>query len=326
MNEILKYFVKSLSSSSQSLKKKGMLIDKPWGLIDEDGAIQKLIFKRDNGLILAKNGIVSEGTWEYFPEAKALLIDRGVDKLLLKEQFIDDNVLILKKDGTENDFYALANENSLPDYNIPCYLNTLRCKEFKIKEFNLFSGDLIQIHQAINSSNSQALSGNYSELTDLSYNVRSIPNGRYLAKSKLRTFYVNENKILKVTINVLKELSDGKKIEIEDGDQYSPYNNITKKVTLNGKRITNERITDADNYTYVLKESVIICVLFPIIYELTNGYKITIEQKDYDSISKGDKIVNYNPSPLPDGSYRIVGRIFKTHFKNNEIVETKMWT
>ena len=134
MNDILRYFTNTLSNKTLSLKKKGLLIEKPWTLIDDDGEIQKLIFKRDKGLILSKNGIVSEGNWDYYPEAKALLIDRQTDKLLLKEQFIDNNVLILKKDGTTNDFFALANENTLPDLNIPEYLNSLKIKEFKIKE------------------------------------------------------------------------------------------------------------------------------------------------------------------------------------------------
>src|SRR5690554_439305 len=96
MNEILRYFTNSLSNKTLSLKKKGVLIEKPWTLIDDDGEIQKLIFKRDKGLILSKNGVVSEGNWDYYPEARALLIDRQTDKLLLKEQFIDNNVLILK--------------------------------------------------------------------------------------------------------------------------------------------------------------------------------------------------------------------------------------
>ena len=148
MNDLLKYFVKSLAVSTVSLKKKGILIEKPWALIDDDGEIQKLIFKRDKGLVLSKNGKVTEGSWDYYPEAKALLIDRVNDKLLLKEQFIDDNVLILKKDGTDNDFFALANENTLPDYNIPKYLNTLKCKEFKIEERKLINGNFIQIHNA----------------------------------------------------------------------------------------------------------------------------------------------------------------------------------
>ncbi|MGI6677873.1 MAG: hypothetical protein ACOX2Q_02000 [Dehalobacterium sp.] len=97
MNEILNYFVKSLAAKSLTLKKKSVLIEKPWTLVDNDGEIQKLIFRRDKGLILSKNGKVTEGAWDYYPEARALLIDRSTDKLLLKEQFIDDNVLILKK-------------------------------------------------------------------------------------------------------------------------------------------------------------------------------------------------------------------------------------
>lgn len=320
MNEILKYFVKSLSSSTQSLKKKGILVDKPWALIDDDGAIQKLIFKKDNGLILAKNGKVSEGTWEYFPEAKALLIDRGNDKLLLKEQFIDENVIILKKDGTENDFYALANENTLPDYNIAWYLNTLRCKELKICKKKLYSGDFIQIHNGLNVFNIHDYYGHYIELTDQKFRIKELDNGHYLTEDKLNTFYVKNNQIVKTTKNVVRTLDDQRTIEIENGDKDIDLNNLSKKVTINGKPVLDARLKNKRNIIYVIKESAIQRIFFLFTYELKTGQKLTVEQQQNNSLSKGDQIVESYPNyPMPDGSYRIKGRIFKINIKDNQI-------
>ena len=90
-------------------------MDKPWALIDSDLEIQKLIFKKNNELILSKDGQVKIGKWDYFPEAKSLLIDREEDKILCNEAFIDDAVLVLKMDGTSNNYFVLANENIIPD-------------------------------------------------------------------------------------------------------------------------------------------------------------------------------------------------------------------
>jgi len=309
MNDILKYYVNSFSNATKSLKKKGIFIEKPWVLIDDDGEIQKLIFKKDKGLILSKNGKVSEGFWDYYPEAKALLIDRGKDKLLLKEQFIDDNVLILKKDGTENDFFALANENSLPDLNIPKYLNSLKCTEFNISVHKLMNGNILQIYNG-QDSYYYDYSGCKVEQIDNKYNSLSITDGYFMSKSRETTFYVKNGIIDTVSKNLIAESPEGYSFEIENGVNYNKKLNYDKRVTINGKIINKQIITDSENTIYELKESTIINILFLITYELANGFTIKIEQSDNKKIKKGDEIVYTEPiSPIPDGKYRIKGTL-----------------
>ena len=328
MNEILKYFVKSLSNSTLSLKKMAILLDKPWALIDEDGAIQKLIFKKDKGLILSINGKVTIGSWDYFPEAKALLIDRVNDKLLLKEQFIDENVLILKMDGTDNDFFALANENSISDYNIPKYLNSLKCKQLNIYQQRLLSGNILQINYAQNGYllDKYAAINNYAEQIDDSFNVKSLSDGKYLSKDKNLTFYVESNTIKLITENEVKKLVSQEQetngtIEIEDGKTYMLEQKIGKKVTVNGVSVSNNLLKDCDNIIYQIEESIIMSIVVQNFYELTDGKTIMIEQKASNEINKGDKIYNQaTDSPLPDGTYKIKGRFWKIGVKNGEIV------
>ncbi|MDD4408878.1 MAG: hypothetical protein PHC47_03450 [Clostridia bacterium] len=308
MNEILKYFTNSLSNKTLSLKKKGVLIEKPWTLIDDDGEIQKLIFKRDKGLILSKNGVVSEGNWDYYPEARALLIDRRKDKLLLKEQFIDNNVLILKKDGTSNDFFALANENTLPDLNIPKYLNSLKIKEFKIKEKKLIDGNVLQIYNAVKVNYLSEYSGLPIEKVDNKYNPIDIADGSYLTIDKKQTIFIKDNKINSVNNNLIKQLSDNMTVEIIGGTSEFVLGNKNKKVTMNGREITDQRLID-ENVIFDIKGSVIASIYFVLDYELKNGFKIRVEQKNEEKISKGDIVVNSNPiSPLPNGSYKIKGK------------------
>ncbi len=95
----LNNLVNQLKNYSATLEKANLLIDKPWTIIDEDNEIQRLIFKKDETLVLSKNGQAEIGKWDYFPEAKALLIDRGADKILCNEAYIDEEILILKLDG-----------------------------------------------------------------------------------------------------------------------------------------------------------------------------------------------------------------------------------
>ncbi|MDG5799231.1 hypothetical protein QA597_02520 [Marinilabiliaceae bacterium ANBcel2] len=321
MNNIASYFLKSLASSSESLKKKGILVEKPWAFIDDDGKIQKLIFKRNNGLILSKNGQVKEGSWEYFPEAKSLLINRGSDKLLLNEQFIDDNVLILKKDGTENDFFTLANENTIPDYNIPKYLNSIKCKELKIEERKLFNGNIIQIHRAKNSRHLSDMHGNKVELIDTNFNPIDISDGEYLSHNREISFRVDNGRINSICLNMIKELSDGKSIEIENGGNDYMFENINKRVTINGSPISDSRLFDDQNLVYEIKESRIAKILVVKEYELKDGTIIKIEQSGFTFIKKGDKIVEATPIfPLPDGKYKIKGQWGKIKVKNCTIV------
>jgi hypothetical protein len=121
--EYLKNISKELKNYSRSLDKTSILINKPWAVIDEEFQLQKLIFKKDKTLIMSRNGKVTEGRWDYFSEAKSLLIDRGDDKILCNEVFINEGIIILKLDGTQKEVFALANENLVPDLNIKAYID-----------------------------------------------------------------------------------------------------------------------------------------------------------------------------------------------------------
>lgn len=319
MNEILKYYSKSLSNKTLSLKKKGLLVEKPWSLIDVDGEMQKLIFKRDKGLILAKNGVVSEGYWDYYPEARALLIDRVKDKLLLKEQYIDDNVLILKKDGTTNDYLALANENTIPDLNIPNYLNSLKKIVFNIKEEKLIDGNILQIYNADKVNNKINYNGHTIEILDENFNLVNTIDGLYLTKDKKYSFFIENGLILNVECNIIKQLSGNRFVEIIGGSNLYDLSNKHKRVTINGRNIPDQRLIDENNVIFDIKKSIVSAVYYLMDYETKSGYSIKIEQKK-DSISKGDIIVDSKPiSPLPDGIYKIIGKWKKINVVDNVI-------
>lgn len=327
MNGHIKYYINALANLNLSLQKKGILIDKPWALVDGDGEIQKLIFKKDKGLILSKNGKVTIGNWDYFPEAKALLINRVTDILLLKEQFIDENIIVLKKDGTDNSFFALVNENTIPDYNILGYLNRLKCKAFNIYQKRLLSGNTLEIY---NYEDGYAFTNLRVQMIDDNFDTLRLEDGKYLTANKRQTFYISNNRVSNVTNNELRELEGGEIFEIENGMNkiescnMNNYNrkNINKRITINGKSVGNTHLTDKGNSVYEIKDSVIADILFPYDYELRTGQKITILQRDYKKFRKGDKIVDSKPFyPLPDGTYKLKGYMFlELEIKNCVII------
>ena len=199
MNDLIRHILKSIASTTLSLKKKSIFVEKPWALLDDDGEIQKLIFKKDGGLILSKNGKVTEGAWEYYQEAKSILINRGYDKILLNEEFVDQNVLLLRKDGTDNDFFALANQNTLPDLDIPGYLSELRFKELKILELELHEGGSLLVHNALNRKYEDQIIGNSVNFLNQALEEGNMPDGKYLSKDKKNNYYIENGYLSKTS-------------------------------------------------------------------------------------------------------------------------------
>ena len=310
MDPIIKYSLNSIKQFTLSLNKKSLLIDKPWILIDDDGAIQKFIFKKDKGLVLSKNGKVTEGKWDYFIEARSLLIDRGTDKLLLNEEFVDENVLLLKKDGSENEFYALANENVISDYNIPKYLHAIRRKKLNIASFELFNGAILQLCEASNRYDVSYDIGKNVEMLNSNYELINVNDGSYISHDKKMTFYLKNGKLENVKKNLLLNSKDGSIYEVEVGTDFSV--NLNKRISLNGNPVINKRIILNDLVVYA-GESKILKIGYIGNYGLSGGFKVTVEHQKDNMFSKGDKIILAEPiNPLPDGRYKVKGTLWKT--------------
>ena len=304
----LKYFVNQLQFISKSLGKRELLVDKPWALIDEDGEIQKLIFKQNKEMILSKNGKVTIGSWDYFPGAKSLLIDRGRDKLLLNEQLIDENVLILKKDGTDNEFFALANENTLPDYNILGYLQQKKSIEFKTTTVELIDNRVLEIYNPKETNYFDKLIGNRAILLDKNNLFIDNSNGTFLTKDKKQTFIIHDGYLQSVKKNRLLQLINGNTVEVGVGDGYitSFVDLLNKSVTINGVPLPDSEIIDFQNVLYVINESRISQFYFLKKVNLAEDRTITLKQKKFHKISRGDEILRSSEQyPIKDGGYKI---------------------
>jgi hypothetical protein len=198
----LNSIVKQLKNHSSSLKQSSLLIDKPWTIIDGDNEIQRLIFKKDKTLILSKNGKAEIGKWDYFPEAKSLLIDRISDKILCNEAFIDEGVLILNLDGTDNQFFTLANTNVIPDLNIGNYLYNIRKEKLFFSHQKLVDGTILDIQRT------------YSDATILlgykvSINDKDVEDGLYPINDKRKTYEIKNNEIIQIyTVEVLRTIDE----------------------------------------------------------------------------------------------------------------------
>jgi hypothetical protein len=182
MISIIKECLKKITVHSESLSRTEKYINKPWVHIDSDGNYHKYIFNPDGDLFMSFNGKVEIGKWKYLTEANLIFIDRLTDKILLKQSFFDESVMILKIDGTNEDLFILANENIIPDLDVAKYLSSLN---FEIKNIDnkvfhnvkLINGDDLRINR-----------------DDLNYTTvgmsvllidKNAPNGDYYASSNL---------------------------------------------------------------------------------------------------------------------------------------------
>lgn len=207
MKVYLKSLVSQLKNFSLSLDKTSILIDKPWAMIDDEQEMQKLIFKKNKELILSKNGQVEIGKWDYFPEAKSLLIDRNYDKILCNEGFIDKGVMILKLDGTDNRFFVLANENMIPDLDADRYLKELRYQKLRITAVELVDGRILEIQNEYGTNPSIGQS--------VSIDSEPIEDGEYQLADKGKRYDIRKGKIFRIlTETRYVNPADGKEIVI----------------------------------------------------------------------------------------------------------------
>jgi hypothetical protein len=227
MKIFLQNTVKGLRNYSKSLEKKSILIEKPWALIDSDFEIQKLIFKKNKELIMSKDGQVNMGKWDYLPEAKSLLIDRGTDTILCNEGFIDEAVMILKMDGTNNNFFVLANENIIPDLDAYTYLKNIRYRNLHIATRKLTNGKELEIIRATDYD--APMIGN-----PVTIEAENVSDGTYKSEKSNWKYIVNNSRIASIIHEVTYKTKSDKEIMVEQNDQYSYSKG--ERVWINGQQ------------------------------------------------------------------------------------------
>ena len=214
MKMYLKSIAQQLRNHSLSLEKSNILIDKPWALIDDEFEMQKLIFKKNKDLVLSKNGQVQMGKWDYFPEAKSLLIDRSTDKILCNEAFVDNGVMILKLDGTNNRFFILANENLVPDLDAERYLKELRYTKLNIITKEVKNGKTLEIHRR--NADMPPERGDYVTIDAL-----PMDDGKYELKNETQYFEIAKGRIIKILSEKKYINPDGVELIIQKQNRFS---------------------------------------------------------------------------------------------------------
>jgi len=198
----MKYYLKDifpkLKKYSASLDQSSFLVDKPWVVTNSPEKFEKLIFKSNGTLYLSSNGDVTEGKWEYLPEAQSLLIDYGDRKKLYRHQYLDEAVLALKLDGpqvNDDDYFLLANENVVQNYDAVGYLKS-KLKANKLIDEDDHSKKLIQDIQLSGGLLASIIKSSNSAYNKLYIDGELANNGEYLSSDKNELFEIENGKII----------------------------------------------------------------------------------------------------------------------------------
>lgn len=124
MHEYLSNLLPRLKSLSKTLNQVEIFVDKEWVFLDEQNNVHEYTFLRDHRLIVAFNGQNLRGKWEILPTGK-LLIDISNEIMILENAFVNKVVLVLKKNGKDDQPFILFDKVKIPDGNINRYLEEL---------------------------------------------------------------------------------------------------------------------------------------------------------------------------------------------------------
>lgn len=314
MNIHLENIANVLKGYSISLAKSSILIDKPWSLIDEEGDLQRLIFKKNKELIISKNGQASLGKWEYLPQAKSLLLDRGKDKILCNEFLFLNGILILKKDGTKNDLFILCNENEIPDLDPIKYLIKIRSQYMQIINEPLKDGRELEFIYDKDADTSELpfkvpVTIDFQQVADgIYYTLKG--NIKYIIKNSTirnifwqKIYYTVNNRKITIDQHKPNSIQQGdfiwyNNLLIEDGTYTLP--NKIKITTQDGKVLNMSKIYKRKKSVIFLFLAIWICAAILLFINSTKSLNLALEYYLEAGYTKNEslELIKENRQPI----------------------------
>jgi len=119
MKTYLADIIPKIQNFSKKLDNLSLLMNQHWIVVDEiENSKTVYIFRKNNDLLISKNGKVEKSRWEYLGN-DYLLIETKEEGYLFKHGFFDERILALKIDS-KDEYAFLVNENkSVEELNSP---------------------------------------------------------------------------------------------------------------------------------------------------------------------------------------------------------------
>lgn len=92
----------SIKKVGEKLNAKSSICDKAWEVYNEDDLKLVYIFNRDGSLMISTNGDVERASWQYLKANCSFILNTAEGSSMFIPTYLDDVLLILQKDGTDN--------------------------------------------------------------------------------------------------------------------------------------------------------------------------------------------------------------------------------
>lgn len=109
---------------SEKLDAKTILCNKSWWVFNDNGDKEVYIFQTDGSLIISIKGRVCSSTWKYITANQSIIISSGEQAYMVKPAFVDDNILALQVDGTD-EYAFLIDEQKFKELVFKTYKDIL---------------------------------------------------------------------------------------------------------------------------------------------------------------------------------------------------------
>jgi hypothetical protein len=126
MHEYIINLLPRLKTLGRTLNQIEIFVDKEWLLLDaKTNNSHGYTFLRDKRLIVSFNNHNKIGHWGLLPNRKLLIEFPNEAPLIFENAFLNDAVIVLKKNGVNNQPFILFDKMQIPDANVFKYFNRL---------------------------------------------------------------------------------------------------------------------------------------------------------------------------------------------------------
>ncbi|ADV48703.1 hypothetical protein Celal_1390 [Cellulophaga algicola DSM 14237] len=135
MYEYLKFLIVKLKSIDDKLTVIALLQNKFWVRINDKNLNEKWFFKENGKLLISINGNIVDGRYEQLSEG-SLIVELDKNKILLNQNFIYNDILLLKKDSDDSDFYAFYDDSKFNNSEFEQFIEVSRKEDLEVPAFN----------------------------------------------------------------------------------------------------------------------------------------------------------------------------------------------
>ncbi len=104
--------VKGVVEEKKKFDVSSKLVGREWKMLSDEPAVScKYIFLKDGKLVLSVNGMSTYSTWQ-MATPTSIIMDEGVGTFLYKIVHLDEDIIVLNLDGTDNYCFLINDASS----------------------------------------------------------------------------------------------------------------------------------------------------------------------------------------------------------------------